>query len=442
MPHRPGDTCRLTVERIGADALGEVDLDGLTWRLPGTAPGDDVTATLEAVSQHHAHGWARVDTVHQRGDAFRVPDCPHAAPLRGGCGGCASLHLRPPAAARALNDRVTAALSAHDLVDELPPLALHAAPAERRYRNRGIFQITRAAGRPALAARAPRTGELVPLHTCNALRPGVFEAASAALDAWTAFDDTARLRYIVARGDARGQAIIEWIVEDERAPNPATVRAALMAPHVAGVAWSPNPRRDNVIRAEPPRWLAGAATLALHVSGIDFQLSTGPFAQLNDAVASRLVEHAASAAGAPRCVWDLYGGVGTFGVAIGAQTGATIYLAERDPVAVEVATRAASETGVTLIAKAIDLSASIPAWPAPDVVVIDPPRRGLSPVVRDALARIAAPLVYVSCSAESFARDARWLRDRGWRCTTLEGFDMLPTTAHVELLSFWTPPSA
>jgi 23S rRNA (uracil1939-C5)-methyltransferase len=73
---------------------------------------------------------------------------------------------------------------------------------------------------------------------------------------------------------------------------------------------------------------------------------------------------------------------------------------------------------------------------APDTLIVDPPRTGMSKDAGEAVARIGAPrLVYVSCDPPTLARDARRLLDAGYRLSSLQGFDLFPNTAHVESLA-------
>ncbi len=434
----PGACYRVTIERFGPGGVGEVAHGALSLRVPGVAPGDVVTATVDAVSAHHPHAWAHVSEVHSRGAGYRPSPCPHAAPDRGACGGCGLLHLTDGARAQARDGELRRSLAG---IEGLPTPSPHPALRTHAHRNRGIFFVGRSSDGLALGARAARSGEWTPLLSCMALRPGVFEAASAALLTWQTFESPERLRYVISRVGYDGNALVEWVTRDATPPAASTARALVMSPAVHGVLWSVNDRDDNVIRAAPPQPLAGAVTVPLRVGDATFEVSTGSFAQVNDEVASAIVRRAGSWLGSVDTVWDLYGGIGTLGVPIAARTGARLFLAERDPEAVTIAERAALAAGVELHAIATDLSDGVPAAHSPSVMIVDPPRRGLDAAVLKAIDRVSCPVIYVSCSARSFARDARWLRERGWRCTKLESFDMMPGTAHVELLSYWQPPN-
>jgi 23S rRNA (uracil1939-C5)-methyltransferase len=135
-------------------------------------------------------------------------------------------------------------------------------------------------------------------------------------------------------------------------------------------------------------------------------------------------------------VADLYGGVGVFGLFLGAEA-AQVTIVETDALAVEAARRTASEWGLTNVrfqlCRAGDALAGEDRY---DVVIVDPPRAGLDLEVLNALSKARPPrLLYVSCLAESLARDLKILGGAGYVADKLELFDFYPQTYHVELLA-------
>lgn len=431
-----GDTVRVQIETFAPSGNGATTFYGQRLEVPGTTPGDEVTAVIEAVSQHHPVAWAKLGEVHQRGPGFREPACPHAAPLVGACGGCPMLHVDPDAALAAKWEDARASIGT------LAPLTtLHPPPATWAYRNRGTWLAMQTTDGVTPAVRAPRTGELVALPSCGVMRPEVWSALTAAFAAWNAHDtEPERLRSITSRTDRTGQVLVEFIVRSGDAPSAACV-ATTQAAGVAGVFFSRHAYASNSMRAEPPRWLAGARGVSLSYGGVTWQVDTAPFAQLHDAVADQILDRLSTWGAHARVIWDLYGGVGALSLPIAASHGAQVWLAERDEVSVAAARAAASAAGLTLVASAIDLERETPEWPAPDLIIVDPPRRGLSAGVLAQCIAAKAPIAYVSCSPATFARDAKKLRDAGWQAECVEGFDMLPNTTHLELASLWRPPA-
>jgi 23S rRNA (uracil1939-C5)-methyltransferase len=236
-----------------------------------------------------------------------------------------------------------------------------------------------------------------------------------------------------------------------RALEPARSLAARIVeqlPAVRGVACNVRPRRSAQILGPTTLHLAGAGALRDGLDGV-FTLATfGAFAQASRGGA-RLARELLSTAirstfgspAAPR-VLELYGGSGAIGLALAA-AGARVTMVESFAPAAEQAARAAAEQGLSkrFHVKSAGASAATEALLAAgerfDLVVANPPRRGLGPRVRALLARAAPRAVaYLSCDPDTLARDLDHLRRLGLAPAWLQPFDMIPLTDHVETLAW------
>lgn len=133
-------------------------------------------------------------------------------------------------------------------------------------------------------------------------------------------------------------------------------------------------------------------------------------------------------------VLDLYAGVGLFSVAAAAR-GASVTAVEGDQVSSNDLVANGSPLGVNAVGEAVEGFVRR-SPPVPDMVIVDPPRTGLSREALDGVIRLgAAQVVYVSCDIATFARDTRRLLDAGYRLTQLDGFDLFPNTPHVETIA-------
>jgi 23S rRNA (uracil1939-C5)-methyltransferase len=134
-------------------------------------------------------------------------------------------------------------------------------------------------------------------------------------------------------------------------------------------------------------------------------------------------------------IGDVYGGVGLFGLFL-ADEGASVTVIESDPLAVEAGRRTAERWGLSGIDFIADEAENVLGDREYDVVIVDPPRSGLAPLVVDAL--VESPpqtLLYVSCLPESLARDLVPLTEGGYRVEHLELFDFYSQTFHSEALA-------
>lgn len=144
-------------------------------------------------------------------------------------------------------------------------------------------------------------------------------------------------------------------------------------------------------------------------------------------------------------VVDLYAGVGLFSIALAAR-GATVVAVEGDPSAgADLATNAGPWRESLLVVRS-DVEAAVGAPPdeTPDVVVVDPPRTGMSQHALAGLLMWRAPrVVYVSCDPPTLARDAARFVEAGYSLAALEALDLFPNTPHVETIAVFTAaPSA
>lgn len=187
-------------------------------------------------------------------------------------------------------------------------------------------------------------------------------------------------------------------------------------------------------RVEVARW--GAPSLTYAVNDTDYVVSRGAFFQVNRFLTGRMVDLVVGTRSG-RAVWDLYAGAGLFSVP----------LADRfaQVTAVEVGQPAATDLLAALrglggphraIAQPVLDFLKQENTAKPDLVVMDPPRAGLGAAVTQQLARSGAPeLVYVSCDATTFARDARTLVDSRYTITDLHLLDLFPQTNHTETIA-------
>jgi 23S rRNA (uracil1939-C5)-methyltransferase len=206
-------------------------------------------------------------------------------------------------------------------------------------------------------------------------------------------------------------------------------------PGLAGVvAVRTRPGRRGGARC---RLLAGRDWLPERLGRIEVRLPLAAFSQVNPEAADGLIEIVRQCAEpvAGRTVWELYGGVGAFGMAL-ATDGALVTVCEADEAAVESGIRAARGVGLDLefVHSAVArFLATAPRPPVLDLVVANPPRAGLGPRVAESLARLSPRrLVLVSCDPATLGRDARSFRALGFTARRAIPVDLFPQTAHVE----------
>ena len=240
---------------------------------------------------------------------------------------------------------------------------------------------------------------------------------------------------------SRTQALCCLVVNGDRLPHEAELVEALRsaAPELAGVVLSVNKERTNVVLGRELRTLWGQDFLEDTLCGLTFRISVPSFYQVNRDQCEVLYGKAVELAGltGTETVVDLYCGIGTISLAMARHAGRVIG-AEIVPSAVEDAKANAARNGVTNVeffcGDAADTAARLAAEGLrPDVICVDPPRKGLAPEVVASIARMAPErVVYVSCDPATLARDLARFAELGYAAQTAVAVDMFPRTAHVE----------
>lgn len=339
---------------------------------------------------------------------------------------------------------------------------IQAADSSVAYRTRAKLAVAPGA-RIGLYARGGH--EVLDLPSCRVQAP-VIEAALGALRRLVASPPPAAAPILTPEGDGAGRlrAVDLREVADEagaasllltlvvRAPRPPKLAidaacAALAAaiPSLRAIAISLHDGRSPQLLGAAPE-LVGGDALVRDFARRDAPYvlaAPGSFAQANRAQAAR-IHGAVEAALAPRAglrVLDVFAGSGALGLALAAR-GAHVTLVESFAASVEAAAQAAraQKLGdrVRAIAQPAEVAvdALLDAGERFDAAIVNPPRRGATPRLRAALARIARDAIaYVSCEPATLARDLAHLADLGWHARTVAPFDMMPLTAEVECLA-------
>lgn len=252
---------------------------------------------------------------------------------------------------------------------------------------------------------------------------------------------TGLLRHIyVRRGGVSGQILVCLVVNGQAIPRPqALIERLAKIPGFATLVLSVNTKKGNAVLGDTFQTLYGPGYIEDTLCGLNFRLSPRSFYQVNHHQAQRLYQAAISLAGITKAdtVLDLYCGVGTITLAMAAAAGRVIGV-EVIPQAVEDARDNARRNGIDNAEffcgdagqAALELERQgIRA----DVIVVDPPRKGLNADTIEALSRFAPRrIVYVSCDPATLARDVALLKEKGYTLQSAQAADLFPRCAHVE----------
>lgn len=448
MPLQKNQILTLRIERLSSDGSGVAHSpDGETVFVPGAAPGDEADVRIVKDCKRYAFGILD----HLRTPSpDRIPvDCAVAGP----CGGCSLRHLDYTAELRAKQENVTDAFRRIGGLD-VPVLDICPSPEVDRYRNKVQFPVgLDKDGNPCIGFYAGRTHRIVPCPDCK-LQPGVLNDIGNALCRFFAEngiqpynEETGRglVRHIfLRRGAHSGQIMVCLVCTRPNFPHADALCTRLREQFadIATILLNVNSKNTNVILGTETHTLYGPGYIEDTLCGVPVQLGPLSFYQVNTLAAERLYGIAAQYAQLTPddLLLDLYCGMGTIGLSMVDHCRELVGV-EIVPEAIESAKANAARMGDAVAAKSCffcaDAGQAATRLAAeglhPDVVMLDPPRKGCDEATLSAVVRMAPRrVVYVSCNPATAARDAAWLENNGYHAEKVQPVDLFPRTKHCE----------
>ena len=448
MPLQKNQILALRIERLSSDGSGVAHSpDGETVFVPGAAPGDEADVRIVKDCKRYAFGILD----HLRTPSpDRIPvDCAVAGP----CGGCSLRHLDYTAELRAKQENVTDAFRRIGGLD-VPVLDICPSPEVDRYRNKVQFPVgLDKNGNPCIGFYAGRTHRIVPCPDCK-LQPGVLNDIGNALCRFFAEngiqpynEETGRglVRHIfLRRGAHSGQIMVCLVCTRPNLPHADALCTRLREQFadIATILLNVNSKNTNVILGTETHTLYGPGYIEDTLCGVPVQLGPLSFYQVNTLAAERLYGIAAQYAQLTPddLLLDLYCGMGTIGLSMVDHCRELVGV-EIVPEAIESAKANAARMGDSVAAKSrffcADAGQAATRLAAeglhPDVVMLDPPRKGCDEATLSAVVRMAPHrVVYVSCNPATAARDAAWLEQNGYHAEKVQPVDLFPRTKHCE----------
>lgn len=430
---------RAVIEGYSSEGLGIARVNGQVVFVHRAIRGEDCDILIMKVLKNTAFG--KVTAIHTPSPYRQEPDCPYY----GRCGGCDFRHMDYAEELAAKRRRVQDALTRLGGSDVPVEEILGAADTDR-YRNKSQYPVS---PNGAVGFYRARTHQVIGVEQCRLQMPQADAAAQAVRQYIRRFrvpcydERTGRglLRHLYVRTNAAGESLICLLGCGDRAPHEPELVALLRqaVPSAVGVVWGVNRKKGNVILGDSYRTLWGADTLRDSLWGLTFQLSVPSFYQVNRAQAEVLYRKAVEFAAltGQETVLDLYCGAGTITLCMARHCRQAIG-AEIVPEAIGDARRNAAANGVENVeffcGDARETAAELAARGLrPDVICVDPPRKGLAPEVVDAAAAMAPRrIVYVSCDPATLGRDVKRFAQHGYTACRAVAVDLFPRTAHVE----------
>ena len=429
------DIITLRIDGYASGGDGVAHHEGRAVFVRRALAGELVSARLLKVTKTAV--FAKIEELLEASLERTAPECPHF----GKCGGCSLMHMSYAEELRYKHSRVSDALRRLGGVDiTLPPV--EPSPEITHYRNKAIFEVGFENGKPVTGFYRERSHDIIAVSDCL-IQSQTANLAAAAVRGWMEKQclSDGLVRYIFCRTASDGGTQLVIVVGRRKYPDMGELVSSLVdcIPKLSGLSVCVNETPGNVALTGNIHTVYGGAFLTDTLCGNEFSLSPQSFYQVNHAQAEQLYACAATFAALKKdeTAVELYCGAGTITLAL-AKAAGFVYGVEIVPAAVENARKNAAKNGVSnvefLVGDAGDAAQKFAkSGISPDVIVVDPPRKGLSPDGIEAILEMAPQrVVYVSCDPATLARDIKLLTAGGYTMSEARAFDMFPRCAHVE----------
>ena len=442
---KKNDLFEAEITAMTAEGSGICRNDGVAVFVPRTAVGDKCVVRVVKVLKNYAFG--RLEQLLVPSADRCEPDCPVSAQ----CGGCVYRHISYEAELKIKTQRVRDALERIGGFRGIAMEPILAAPHRNFYRNKCQLPIGLSKnGELQLGFYAVNSHRIVDTHTCL-LQPDEFDKAAEAFRKWYAlsgesvYDEathTGVLRHLyMRRGEKSGEMMV-CIVANGGALHEEDLLVSMLreaVPAITGIILNINRDKTNVVLGKNCRTIWGRDTISDTLCGLEFEIAPHAFYQVNRTQAEALYGKAAEYAALTgnENLLDLYCGTGTIGLSM-AHKAKKLIGAEIVAAAIENAKRNAArnhiENAEFICGDAAQAAKVLhERGGKPDVIIIDPPRKGCDAALITTIAAMRPDrVVYVSCDPATLARDLKLFDENGYKIRAVTPVDMFPCTAHVE----------
>ena len=440
---KKNDIFKTEIIDMTTEGSGVCRVDNMAVFVPHTAVGDQIRVRIVKVLKNY--GFGIVEELLEPSADRISPACDLSQ-----CGGCLFQHI---AYAAELRVKEKAVQDAFIRLGKLSPdfLPILGAESCTRYRNKAQYPFAvDKTGTPILGFFARRSHRVIPVKDCL-LQPELFgKIAGIVLEfirehripVYEESSGKGDMRHLYLRcGQHSGEIMVCFIVRKpiRKKLMPLVQHLTEQFPQIKSISMNCNPKNTNVILGDTTETLWGKDTITDTMCGNAVDLSPESFYQVNTIQAERLYGAAkefAQLTGKDRLL-DLYCGAGTIGLSM-ADSVQELIGVEIVPEAVENAKKNAARAGIKNAVFFCGDAGSIAGKLAeqgmnPDVIVVDPPRKGCDKAAITAIAQMQPErIVMISCNATTAARDCALLHQMGYAVTQVQPVDLFPRTGHVE----------
>lgn len=442
--YRKNEIIELNITSLTSDGDGVGRAGELVFFVPNTAVGDTIRAKVLKVKKNV--GFARVEEIVTPSPDRIEPECP----VSFSCGGCVYRHISYEAELRAKRQKVADAVTRIGKLDE--KLVKDIIPSENidGYRNKAMIPVgLNRDGEVVMGYYARHSHHIMHCLSCR-LSPPIFNEIIGDVCGFLRHrpsliytpQNRRGIRHIYLRyAETTGDVMFCVIAGSRHFDGDASLYSSLKEKYsqIKSIVVNVNPDDTNVILGKNSYTVYGDGFITDMLCGLRFEIAPPAFYQINRSQAQRLYAKAKEYAALSGCetLIDLYCGTGTIGLSMADKCKKLIGV-EIIPEAIENAKRNAAQNGIDnarfLCADAAQAAETLrKEGVRPDVIVVDPPRKGLTPELIDTIVQMSPDrVVYVSCDPATLARDLRLFTENNYSVKEITPCDMFPRTSHCE----------
>lgn len=450
---KKNDQIILEITALSSLGAGVGKYNGFAVFVDQTAVGDTVKAHIIKVKKSFAVG--KLLEVITPSPYRKDVDCPAFKQ----CGGCSFRHITYQNELQVKKQSVADAINRIGGID-LAPLDITPSPTLFAYRNKAQYPFSYDENGLCYGFFARHSHRVIKNGGCL-LQPEVFEKAMQAIKKWAdengilAYDEQSGkglLRHALLRiGESSGEVMVVLVINGDTLPFTDELTHTLkeyIGDALYSLQYNINKKDTNVILGEKTVLVYGKPYINDEICGVKVQISAESFYQVNRAAAEVLYKKAAAYIEQDdKVIIDLFCGIGTIGLSVLNLCGGenrTLYGVEIVPAAIENAKQNAQKMGNDncefILGDALKAADQLKSRGIkPDVVIVDPPRKGCDAGLLNIVANDFAPnkLIYISCDPATLARDSKILNELGYKLKEYSPVDLFPATAHVETVALF-----
>lgn len=447
-PVQKNEVLTLSFDDLTREGNGVGKVDGYPLFVPYVLPGEE--AVIKVVRVNRNFGYGKLLEVIKASPDRVEPPCD----VFYRCGGCQLQHMSYEMQLKMKQEQVKNTLHKIAHLSDVPVHSTLGMDDPWRYRNNVQIPVGEKDGELITGFYQERSHRIIPdMETCviqdepgdRAVEAVRRIANRLGIEAYDEDNHRGTLRHIMVRtARATNEVMIVIITRTKDLPHKNVFIEELTKtfPNVKSIMHNINPNRTNVIFGKITKKLWGESYIYDKIGDLKFAISARSFYQVNPAQTEVLYEKALEYAdiGPNDIVIDAYCGIGTISLFL-AQKAKKVYGVEIVPEAVNDAKKNAQLNMMTNAEFVVGAAEKVmPWWTAqglkPDVIVVDPPRKGCDETLLQAMIDMQPKrIVYVSCNPATLARDLRILEDGGFETKEAQPVDMFAQTGHVELVA-------